>query len=132
MRKSLGRRALIGSWRPRRSAQDPLLPRDARIDGGSPVKAKPAPCSGAPITRIRHQFEHLGMFTGQPMNHLLLLFGERQLNRRFGAAHGALPGTVMPEPSGFTDPLTHDWMVLEGTRAKLSSVRAAGNGCTPA
>ena len=85
-----GRWARIGRRTSWRFAQPPLLPGDARIDGDAPVEADSTPGPGAALPGVEGQFEHVGMLSGHPMNHLLLFFGQRELNRWFAAAHGHL------------------------------------------
>jgi hypothetical protein len=89
----LPRRTLTGSRGSRSTAKDPLLPRDAGIDRDPPVEAKSAPFAGGSITRIGRQLEHVGMFSGQPMDQFLLFLGQRELNRQFGAAQRRPPGS---------------------------------------
>ena len=62
-------------------ALDPLLPRDAGIDRDTPVEVEPAPRAGARVAGIGRQLEHVDMLSGDPMDHLLLFLGQRELDR---------------------------------------------------
>src|SRR5690349_9453641 len=66
----LDRSRVFWGWGTHCTAQDPLLPRDARVYRDSPAELKPASLPGAVINRIGGQFDDRGVFPGHPMKDL--------------------------------------------------------------